>query len=370
MINNQYKNVFYTAAWCTRNEGLFRSKIPLELLGESLMRYNSSFKIKIVMLEGYNNLSSDYLKKISSLGLEILDYESLFKKVLNKFPNINSFYSHYERNCLLRWIVFKEIMKDESDIKQFWHIDSDVILHTSLDEIVIDTAGKTFVLEGCPVLTSISDFNWFTTYDAELIKLETDIHGYSQKATDIKGICQKNDFLLCNQSLYRNPIGSDQDLLEYLVSSKTIKQDGSSLIFNSSFYFAQNPLSFTFWNEFQGQIGLQEKVKEGLNKEIWYGDKRVPFIHYQGTFCDFANVYMVLFRLGLLKFPKIRKILDFEINQTEFITSKTFKFILKLMLLLRLRYSRERLIKSLLASDKKIAQMHIIGLLNLINKKK
>jgi len=369
MTSNKYKNGFYTSVWCTKDEVLFRSKIPLELLGESLVRYKSSFSIKVIVMEGYCKLSLDYLHKLNSLGFEILDYEETFNEVLERFPNLNAFYSHYERNCFLRWVVFKEIIKSEPNIKQFWHLDSDVILHTSLDEISSDTAGKTFMLEGCPVLTSVSDFDWFTTYETELFKLENDIIGYSQKAASIKDFCQKNDFLLCNQSLYRNPVGSDQDLLEYLISSKTIKQDESSVIFNSSFYFTQNPLSFSFWNKLQGNMGLQENVRGDANKEIWYGAKKVPFIHYQGTFCNFANVYVILFKLRLLKFSKIRRILDFEIKQTNLLTSKTFRLVVKLISLSGLKLTREMLIKFLLDYDKNTDQMHIIGLLNLINKK-
>ena len=68
-------------------------------------------------------------------------------------------------------------------------------------------------------------------------------------------------------------------------------------------------------------------------------------------------------------FCSVKKILDFKIDQTNFYTSKTFRFILKLISLLKLRLSREQLIRFLLKSDKDTKQMHIIGLLNLINKK-
>lgn len=369
MITNSSKKRFYTAAWCIKDEESFRLSIPLELLGESLQRYKSSIKINIVMLEGYDKLSSSYLETLKTLGFKIFDYYNQFQIIIKQFPNIDTYYNHYERNCFLRWITFKNIIDKEPELEQFWHLDGDIILHASLDELSADTLGKTFMLEGCPVLVSISDLNWFKTYEIELQKLDANIKKYSQKAFEQKDFCRKNDRLLCNQSLYRNPLGSDQDFLEYLVSAKIIKQDSSPTIFNSLFHFTQNPLVFSYWDEFQNPKNITPIIQEGTNKEIWYGNKRVPFVHYQNTFCYFATIYMVLAKFGLTKFSIIRKLVNFKINETKFSLSMLSRLVLKFARIFKLMYPREKIIKFLNNQNETTKQMHLVELINFINEK-
>jgi len=362
------RNRFYTALWCLENEEALRRHIPFDELGKSLRDHNSSATIMIVVLEGFNKLSNAFLDHLLSLGFETFDYSAEFDRIVNRFPNIARRYSRYERNCFLRWIAFKEITDGKR--AQFWHIDSDVVLHASLDAIASDTSGKTFMLEGCPVLVSVSEREWFRTYETELTKLDADIDGYSAKAWARKPICKMNDPALANQSLFRNPLGSDQDFLEYLISSKTLTQDPASVIFSSRFHWVQNPLVFSLWDRLQAAPEAFPMARTERDGGISYAGKRVPFIHHQGgEFSQLAIIYLTMVKFGLMRFRIIRNLLDFNIVETSFRLSPAAKIVLKLSKVFGSRCPRSEMIRLLLSHDRHSKEMHIVELINFINEK-
>ena len=197
----------------------------------------------MVVLEGMDRFSDHYLYSLERLGFTLIDYSKPFKNIVARYPRIAKKYSAFEKNCFLRWIAFKDLFLNSGD-QQFWHLDSDVVLHTSLEELAEDTKNKTFMLQGCPALVSIADPTWFQSYESHLCNLDKDIAGYSNEAFARKPACKSRDLELANQSLYRNQLGSDQDLLEYLVSSGQIPQATSREIFDSEYYFCRkSPLS-------------------------------------------------------------------------------------------------------------------------------
>jgi hypothetical protein len=355
--------MFYTAIWCRESEKKFRESVPLELLGQSLKRYGSTKKFSIVVLEGIHRLSDNYLQRLKACGFTIIDYSEPFKEIIKTFRNIDRFYTPDERNWLLRWIAFKQIyFKEMDEHSQFWHLDSDVILHTSLDELAADTKGKTFMLQGCPVLVSVSNANWFEVYEKELKELNADIAGYSNKAALLKEQGKKNDMVLSNQSLYRNPIGHDQDLLEYLVSSGKIIQDTSAEIYSSKYYFIQNILSIGVWHSLQSENGSQFQERDDRTIEI--GRKRVPFIHYQNDFSSFAEIYMILDK-NIMPEKLKRKILYYRIKDERFEASLLYRIIHKLIKKTGLSAGREKVIKKLMEGRGKTK---LAGLLNFVNK--
>lgn len=333
--------MFYTTAWCTGREEAFRRSVPLEALGASIRHHGSAMRLTIVMLEGMHLLSPDYIHTLESLGFDLVDYSEAFQTIVHDYSAIDSHYSHYERNCLLRWVALKQLSAGGSQAHmhtQSWHLDSDVVLHTSLDELAADTAGKTFMLQGCPVLVSIADPRWFDRYEDNLKALNDDITGYSALAWAERDQCIQRDFLLANQSLYRNPIGSDQDLLEYLVSAQKIPQATASSIFDSRFYFIQNPLSMHRWHAAQYQpatpgppslstTGAHFTIDEKL--QIHIGAKQVPFTHFQNTFAIYAGVYLAVSPLHLPGWLFWR-ILQYSIRDEVFHTGLLFKLIAKI----------------------------------------
>jgi hypothetical protein len=327
--------MFYTTAWCNGHEEAFRKAIPLEALGASVRYHGSTIPFTIVLLEGMDRLSPTYIRTLESLGFTIIDYSEPFQKIIEDYPLIDRHHSRYERNCFLRWIALKQLNAGRS---QCWHLDSDVILHTSLDELAEDTAGKTFMLQGCPVLVSIADPLWFDRYEDNLKALNEDIAGYNARAWAERDQCLQRDLLLANQSLYPNPFVHDQDLLEYLVSAQKIPQAPAASIFDSRFYFIQNPLSIRHWHEAQyqpaaagsashPQSGYQFSMDEKLRIHI--GAKLVPFTHFQNTFALYAGVYLAVRQLHLPD-SLSRRILRYSIGDEQFRTGPLFKLIAKI----------------------------------------
>jgi hypothetical protein len=293
--------MFFIFAWALKDEKAFSESVPLDLIAESHRRHGSTVPISVVFLEGFSALSAGYRERLESQGLRLIDYTTGFQRIVAAFPNLNAAYSRYERNCFLRWIAFHEIYRGLPAGKQVWHLDGDVVLHTSTDAIAEDCEAKTFMLQGCPVLVSIANPLWFFIYQAELEKLEADIPGYSGRAQEHKAKNSVRDRELCNISLYRNPIGSDQDLLEYLISAGILMQEKADRIFDSRFYFVQNPLVARFWDDLQS-TGEAVRIREGANGELFCGEKAIPFMHYQNEFCHYCTIYLTLAKVGLQGF--------------------------------------------------------------------
>ncbi|HEY9047940.1 MAG TPA: hypothetical protein VIN08_18660 [Ohtaekwangia sp.] len=355
--------MFYTAVWCNTNEEDFKRNIPFELLAESIHRYKSNVEFRVVFLEGIEKVSQEYLATLQRAGFTIIDYCRQFQTIIEQYPEINANYSRYERNCLLRWIAFKDIHEKEfAQHPQFWHLDSDVILHTSLDEICRDTAGKTFMLQGCPVFVSISDFNWFRTYERELKALDKNIIGYSNIAFAKKEACKAVDLSLANESLFRNPIGSDQDLLEYLVSSGTLYQDKREVVFNSQYYWIQNPLAINTWHHIQ--VSEHERFKSSDNLQVNIANKKLAFIHYQSTFSNYVNISMFLQNTFIPK-SLLKSIIRYQISETDFKTTFTFRLVGKALNVFR-GANRMAVIRNMMASSKTNGSPRLISVLNLL----
>lgn len=352
--------MFYTAAWCIKSEDDFKKAIPFELMGKSIQRFGSTLKFNIVILEGINLLSKNYLNSLRNHGFNIIDYCKEFIAIVDRYPSLNGFYVRYERNCLLRWVAFQEICSQNND-SQFWHLDGDVILHTSLDSLAEDTKGKNFMLQGCPVFISISDFEWFELYESALNALNQDILSYSNEAFKMKEVNKGNDLKLVNDSLYRNPIGSDQDLLEYLISAKKLPQDTIEKIFDSKYYFMQNPLSLKKWNALQIEKGHFSQDQHG---KILIGSKEVPFIHYQGTFANYAKIYLLL-TFFLIPDQISKTLIKYRIVEDKFETSIVFKLLYKVSKNFQRDMSRSKLIETVMKPNRNTEPL-IIRMLNFL----
>jgi hypothetical protein len=337
--------MFFTTLWCNTSEEAFKRSVPLDALGKSLLKSRSTYEFNLVFLEGLELLSKNYLDRLKGYGFKVIDYGKQFGGIIKRFADINNFYGTYERNCYLRWIALHQLIKSETNPPtQFWHLDSDIILHTSLDELALDTKGKTFMLQGCPVFVSISDMNWFNIYESELEKFNADIVGYSTSAENVKVFNGVNDLELCNDSQYSNPFVHDQDLIEFLVASRKIIQDQSKVVFTSKYYYIQNLLAVQKWNGLQD--GSSNMFRSNDEIGIHIGKKIVPFIHYQNTFVEYANVYMFLQKLFAPTFIK-RMILNFDIKNGSLKASFGFRCIRKLLKVTSLVKTREEVVEQL-----------------------
>ncbi len=371
-MENSQKFGFYTAAWCvadnwnlspdknqTASELKMRKAVPFEFLGESSLGYGSRSKITIVMLEGHSCLSAEYIAELERLNFRVINYEESFKKIISLFPNIDQAYNTFERNCFLRWLAFKDV-SEKDGISHFLHIDSDLVLYTSLEEIAEETKNKTFMLEGCPAFVSISESNWFDTYETELRKLEENNNSYSDAAAATKETVQKNDEEMCNTSTWRNPIGSDQDLLEYLVAVGKIYQTAAKEIFNSKLFLIENPLLLKHWSHVQG-IREGEEIME-KNGSIYYGSKKIAFTHYQGTFSLYANIFAIVHYMFPWNILGLETYIYYKIEGSKFRMPKIAQYVWKIAKVFGLRMERKDLMKYM--ESYKNEQRRVIAVLN------
>ncbi len=311
--------LFITSAWAAGGEERFRTNVPLETLGRSIENAGGAkVSVAVLVIEGFPLFSPAFLEKLSSLGLTIIDYGKPFAEIASRFPRIGSRYSPYERNCFLRWLAFKNWLAEKNIGGQVWHIDSDMTFHAPLEQIAEDTRGKTFMTDGGPAFVSIANPDWFTIYERELESFEKDIDGYSAEAAREHAHCRENDYGLFNRSDYRNPLGSDQDLLEYLVSSRTLPQSQRTEIECLPFRFIENPMVMA---------GNIPPIRGDNRGGIISGGKRVPFIHYQGYFYDFAKIYLALDRLALTRLPGVRKLIIFKVGGVRYHVSRPTRFL-------------------------------------------
>lgn len=338
--------MFYTAAWCTSDESTFRRELPLELLGESIRRHRSSLPFHIVMLEGMELLSPSYLRMLEETGFTVIDHTAAFRKIVAAYPKIHRHFTRYERNCLLRWIAFAELLNRQPKPEQFWHLDADILLCTSLDELARDTAGKTFLLQGCPVLVTISNYCWFRIYEEQLKALERDPVGYSAAAAGERVRCLANDRTLANRSVYRNPMGHDQDLLQYLVSSGQLPQDEARVIYRSRYFFVENPLSFNVPGfDRQGERPLYFSMRKDLI--LTAGKRRVPFLHFQNDFARYAQVWLILQEWRIPGWI-IRRVMRYRVSGDRFYRTLVFRLIARFWFRAHPEWGRSHLASALL----------------------
>lgn len=361
---------FYVFVWVTDGETDFKDKTPLELLGESIRRFGGTLGVTIVILEGSDQLSASYKNRLKDIGFEIIEYETEFKKIMARFPNIVKNRPRYIRNCFLRWVALHEIVSSRNN-GQSWHIDSDVLFYTSLDEIAKDTSGKTFVLQGCPAFVSIANQTWFPRLLAELNKFNNDIPGFTRKAFAEQELVRKNDDKLCNNTAYnREREMHDQDVLEYLIGKELVPQSKASVIFDSKFFFVENPLSIPRWMAAQNNA-FSDDITEKSDGTLWLGQKKIPFIHYQGRFCDFANKYLILVNLscGIRALSLEKTILGFRPTEAIPKYSLGSKIIWKLGKYLGWRLSKAAVMEQL-NTRKNRGQMPITTFLNIVKELK
>lgn len=356
--------MFCIFAWCNKKSNDFESVIPFSIISESVCEYNPSDRITIVFLYGLEFLSEEYIDDLQRNKFKIINFETNFSSIVKEYHNIDTFFSEYERNCFLRWIVLDKLSA-KSSFEQIWHFDGDIIFHDSLQAIAKDTKGKTFVLQGCPAFSSIAEPEWFAAYRKELRAFDRDICGYSSIANSHKAQFKENDRRLCNISLFRNPIGSDQDLFQYLISSQKIIQASSAQVFDSTLFFVQNPLIIGDWDNLQ-EDGSYHSIQLDAQGRLSVGNKHIPFVHYQNDFCNFAQTFLFLKNTCMQDHipPYIR------IRKEKMAISFQFKILRKILYNFGMKQlSRKQLIATLMADDKHNQESSLIKMLNFLKRR-
>lgn len=169
------KNVI--VAWCNDNSVSFENLVPLKFSGCRNSQLGFKEKINVLFLEGYKLLNEEYKESLQELGYELHNNEKIYQELSNKYNELSRF-GNYEKKCFLRWLVISKYFDGDDII----HYDGDVIFNEDPSNVQEKLRGMTFVLQGCPAVTAISNNNWYSQYKYNLDLFVDDIVDYSAKA--------------------------------------------------------------------------------------------------------------------------------------------------------------------------------------------
>ena len=122
-------------------------------------------------------------------------------------------------------------------------------------------------------------------------------------------------------------MGSDQDLLEYLLSSGKIIQAPAREIFNS-----ENPLAINIWHEAQtanDKEATRSSFVPNVDGTVSIDRKELAFTHFQGSFYRHAGAYLAcrgLFIPGSIS----SRMLEYSITDSRVETGTLYKLMAKL----------------------------------------
>ncbi len=159
----------------------FEEQVPLLFLGNYLRRQGSNEIFNIVFLDGYHQLSNDFISKLKAVGFNLINFSSEGRHLMKTFPKLNQF-GKDGMLWFLRWPALLHYLRAENIQKQVIHVDGDIIFNGHPEEVVNDVRGLTFVLQGCPAFVTITNQDWLECYCEELAKFHRDIEGYSSIA--------------------------------------------------------------------------------------------------------------------------------------------------------------------------------------------
>lgn len=276
----EMKNVI--VAWV--NHGDFESHVPLKFVGKRNLKLGFKNDITVLFLKGLDKLDSTYKTELVELGYQLVDTNNTYEKLCERYPNFKRF-GDYERNCLLRWLVIQETFPNEPII----HYDGDIVFNECPSKISNWFAGTTFVLQGCPAFTCISDKRWFDIYTKELNLFHNQIEEYSKAAWHQREGWEGSKFFKWSGERHRSIISSDQDLISHLIHINMLPQSNPDTILGlvPNHILIQNPIVI---EEHQKGLPFNYERRNGVD---YLNQKQVLFWHMQSDFCYYLALCLI-----------------------------------------------------------------------------
>jgi hypothetical protein len=163
--------------WCNTDAEVFETHVPLHFCGKRNIGLGFEKCLDVLFLSGYERLSDTYRQSLQDVGYRVHDLSAIYSALAEKYSPLNRF-GDYEKKCFLRWPAIATYFPGERIV----HYDGDIVLNEGPAVIARLLERRTFVLQGCPALTSISNQDWFSQYQEQLNDFGNDIEGYSQRA--------------------------------------------------------------------------------------------------------------------------------------------------------------------------------------------
>lgn len=285
-------------AWTKTGDAILERHVPLRCNGQRNRRLGSANRFHVVFLEGLRRLSPSYREELEALGYTLHDAESSYRRHEAHYRKMERF-GDYDRKCFLRWLVIRDVFGDVP----FIHYDGDVVFNATPEELESAYAGITFVLQGCPAFSYVSDRSWLPQYLKEFNLFFQDMEAYSTKAWR-----QRRDFLPTfrkrNTNLWeRELISSDQDLFRFLAMSDGLPQaDAATLHARSNLVLFQNPICIA--DDIHLPLPLTYRRTDSVD---YLGGRKVAIWHMQADFSDYLGFAAYRRQLGSRsRFPRIR----------------------------------------------------------------
>ena len=291
--------MFYISAWINEHQdaSLLEESVPLLFSAKRLRALGSKAEVTVLFLAGYDRLPATYVADLERSGLHVLDFAGEIRKLEADYSPLSRFGS-YEQMCFLRWLALDRHLEAERVTGQVFHVDGDVVLGVTPEQIAGECAGRTFVLQGCPAFTAVADRDWFRSYEEQLQRFSHDIDGYSATAWGERDGWRVSHLAKWAGSRNRRTISSDQDLMSHLIHTGRIPQsDPVELARGSRLYWMENPLYLH--SHAQMQLGKTTSISFRSDGERCYVDgKQVALWHFQGYFVRYLNQVEALRRIG------------------------------------------------------------------------
>lgn len=270
--------------WCNSNADDFENHVPLCFSGLRNQELGFENGIDVLFLSGFELLSKDYKRRLREVGYEVHDVSEIYRGLADTYPALNQF-GDYEKKCFLRWPIISSYFSRE----QIIHYDGDVVFNEAPAVISGLVHGKTFVLQGCPVLTAIHDVRWFDQYHEQLDRFTADIRGYSGRAWEERKGWETSEREKWAGQRFREIISSDQDLLSHLIHTDRIVQDRPSEIMRTlqSYMLFENPLFLHGYDN-----NLSHAQYERISGVDYINGKRILIWHMQSDFSNYLDRFI------------------------------------------------------------------------------
>ena len=275
----KFKNIIIVWA----NSEYIEEDVPLLFIAKRNISLGYDNEFDLVFLSGFDLLNKKYKNDLENVGYNLVNAEKIYSEYSRKYNHLDHF-GDYEKKCFLRWLIVEDIYKKTPVI----HYDGDIILNESTRIIAKLVQNKTFVFQGCPAFTVISDPKWFKIYRAQLDAFINNIEQYSAKAwTERTGweITQKTKWA---GSRFRKTISSDQDLISHLIHTDRIIQDEPVVVETclKDYALFENPL-------YIHELYIEKPIKyQRIMNVDYFNEKKVLFWHLQSYYNRYLAIYM------------------------------------------------------------------------------
>lgn len=295
-------------AYVKDNEINFENTIPLQFVGKRNLSLGYSNDIYILFSQGYELLSPLYRDSLKDLGFHIYNVTDIYSKIDVQYPGLNAL-SQYEKNTFLQWLLMYEFFQGDPII----HYDGDIVFNEDPAIIAQKVKGKTFILQGCPAFTPVSDRQWFEQYKSALNEFCKNISEYSQRAWQ-----QRNGWDVTFRTrwaggFFRPLLRHDQDLMSHLIHTNQLKQNSIEdiMLCLKDYILCENPL---FLHSFEHEFPYHYKRENGVDylyfqypeDEVGQVKKKVLFWHMQNCFNFYLAKY--IFRKRFLPFKALQRL--------------------------------------------------------------